>query len=92
MITLLNKDSLYNTFAVKDFNSIEGAFNSMAPSMVEYYLADLNQYCEDAYLNKSNIENTISVGDYNLYIDYSDNVYLELDSNSDQIQETASFW
>jgi hypothetical protein len=92
MITLLNKDSLFNTFGVKDFNAIEDAFNAMAPSMVEYYLSDLNQYCEDAYLNKTNIENTISVGDYNLYIDYSDNVYLELDSNLDQTNETASFW
>ena len=92
MITLLNKDSLFNTFGVNDFNSIEDAFNSMAPSMAEYYLNDLNQYSENAYLNKSNIENTISLGDYYLYIDYSDNIYLELDNNINESQETPSFW
>tara|TARA_B100001063_G_scaffold37337_1_gene30925 strand:- start:8388 stop:8693 length:306 start_codon:yes stop_codon:yes gene_type:complete len=92
MITLLNKISLYNTFGVDDFNSIEGAIDNMAPSMVEYYLSDLNQYSEDIYLNKRDIEKSVSIGDYNLYIDYSDNVYLELDNDENFNQETASFW
>jgi len=92
MITLVNKISLYNTFGVDNFNSIEEAINTMAPSMVEYYLSDLSEYSEDIYLNKKDIENTLSLGDYNLYIDYNDNIYLELDNNQISVYETASFW
>lgn len=92
MITLLNKISLYNTFGVDDFNSIEGAIDNMAPSMVEYHLSDLSQYCEDTYLNKRDIEKSVTIGDYSLYIDYSDNIYLELDNNTNTTYETSTFW
>ena len=81
MTTLLDKISLYNTFGVDNFNSIEEAINKMAPSMVEYYLSDLSEYSEDIYLNKKDIEISLCIGDYNLYIDYNDNIYLEVDSN-----------
>ncbi|MGB1227096.1 MAG: hypothetical protein ACPG9K_04335 [Poseidonibacter sp.] len=92
MITLLNKLSLYNTFGVDNFNSIEGAINNMAPSMVEYYLSNLSEDSEDIYLNKREIENSLFIGDYSLYIDYNDNIYLELDNNQTTNYETASFW
>ncbi len=92
MITLLDKLSLYNTFGVDNFNSIEEAVNTMAPSMVEYYLSDLSQYSEDIYLNKRDVENSLNIGDYSLYIDYNKNIYLELDSNQISTYETASFW
>jgi len=84
--------SLYNTFGVDNFTSIESAMDNMAPSMVEYYLSDLNQYSEDIYLNKSNVEHSLSIGDYSLYMDYSNNVYLELDNNENTTHETAAFW
>lgn len=92
MITLLNNISLYNTFGVDNFNSIEGAIDTMAPSMVEYYLSDLSQYSEDVYLNKRDVEKSFSIGDYNLYIDYNDNIYLELDNIEKTTHETATFW
>jgi hypothetical protein len=92
MITLLNKNSLYNTFGVDSFNSLEEVVNNMAPSLVEYYLSDLSQYCEDAYLNKTQIEQTVTIGDYYLYIDYNQEVYLEMDNTKEDPYETASFW
>lgn len=92
MITLLNKSSLYNTFGVENFNSLEDTLNCMAPSLVEYYLSDLAQYCEDVYFNKSQIEHTVYIGDYNLYKDYSDNVYLEFTNEYSDDSETSSFW
>ncbi|MGB5793764.1 hypothetical protein [Poseidonibacter sp.] len=65
----------------------------MAPSMVEYYLKDL---CEDnddnIYLNRRDIENTLVIGEYSLYIDYSENIYLEIDNDFTANQETTSFW
>lgn len=92
MTILLNKNSLYNTFGIEDFNCLEDAVNNMAPSMVEYYLSDLSQYSEDTYLNKSQIESSVYIGDYSLYKDYSDNIYLELDNTNTNQYETASFW
>ena len=93
MISILNKHSLYHTFNVKNFNYLEEAINSMAPSMVEYYLKDL---CEDnddnIYLNRKDIENTLVIGEYSLYIDYSENIYLEIDNDVLNNQETTSFW
>jgi hypothetical protein len=90
MITQVNKNSLFNMFGVKDFNLLEGAIDSMAPSLVEYYLSSLTDDDDDMYFNKRDIEESISIGDYNLYIDYSKNIYLELTSSFEDT--TQSFW
>lgn len=95
MITQLNKETLYSTFGVEDFNSLSTATNEMAPSMVEYYLSDLgsmsNNDSEYIGLNKRNIENYISFGDFNIYIDYDENIYLEIESTPEEY-ETSSLW
>lgn len=89
MITLINKDSLYNLFGVKTFQSLESALDLMAPSLVEYHLSNLSSYGDDIYFNKRDVEERFSIGDYNLYIDYSQNVYLELtQSNIDEMTQT----
>ena len=92
MIFLIDKDMLYTTFSINDFNKIEGATNSMAPSMVEYYLNDLINYAQDTYLNKSQVQCSVFIGDYSLYIDYNDNIYLELDNEALNASEASSFW
>ncbi|MGM0518234.1 MAG: hypothetical protein ACQERD_01175 [Campylobacterota bacterium] len=92
MIFLLDKEMLYNTFSINDFNKIEGVINSMAPSIVEYYLNDLTNYAQDTYLNKSQVECSVFIGDYSLYIDYNSNIYLELDNEALSPSGTASFW
>ena len=90
MITQINKDSLFNMFGVNDFNLLESALDNMAPSLVEYYLSSLTSD-DELYFNKRDIEESISIGDYNLYIDYSKNIYLELNSTN-QETITQSFW
>lgn len=90
MFILVNKDSLYKTFGIEDFKLLEGAVDTMAPSLVEYHLSALSEYCDEAYFNKRDIENSVSIGGYNLYIDYSENVYLELNSSGDGY--TQGFW
>ena len=92
MITLIDKVSLYNTFNIDDFLSLEGAIDNMAPSTVEYHLYDLSDDCEDIYLNKREIEHSVFVGDYSLYIDYNENVYLEVDTEIINNQQTGTFW
>ncbi len=91
MTTLLNKTLVFSTFGVSDFDALEGAINTMAPSMVEYYLSDLSSNTDEFYLNKRNIEKSISVGEYSLYYDYDENISLELDI--ELLEEiTGSLW
>lgn len=89
MITQVDKDSLFNIFGVKDFELLHGAIDNMAPSLVEYYLSSFRSD-DELYFNKRDIEETISIGDYNLYIDYTKNIYLEL--NYTTKESTESFW
>ncbi|RXJ89255.1 hypothetical protein CRV01_11620 [Arcobacter sp. CECT 8983] len=93
MILLLNKDSLFSTFGVDSFQSLDLAINSMAPSMVDYYLSDLSSGMDDIYLNKRSIQNSISTGDFSIYLDYDEEVYLEIEETSNSLElETASLW
>lgn len=89
MITQVNKDSLFNIFGVKNFELLHSAIDNMAPSLVEYYLSSLTSD-DELYFNKRDIEESISIGDYSLYIDYSKNIYLELNSTTEEV--TQSFW
>ena len=90
MLTLINKDSLYNIFGVKTFRLLEGAIDTMAPSLAEYYLSSLCEYSDESYFNKKDVEESVSIGEYNLYIDYNENIYLEV--NSDKDDYTQGFW
>lgn len=65
----------------------------MAPSMVEYYLSDLASSSDftESYINKTNIQQTIFLEDYSLYIDYNNDVYLEFTQKDDEY-ETQSLW
>ena len=89
MIIQVDKDSLFNTFGVKNFELLHSAIDNMAPSLVEYYLSSFTND-DELYFNKRDIEESISIGDYNLYIDYTKNIYLELNSTTEEI--TQSFW
>ncbi len=89
MITLINKESLYNTFRVDSFSSLNSIIDNMAPSLVEYHLFDLSEQGDETYFNKRDIENGFSVGIFSLYLDYSENIYLEFDEqdSSDSTQQ-----
>lgn len=87
----LNKTQLFKTFGVDNFIKLDSAIQNMSPSMVEYYLSDLGNYSEELYLNKSQIQNQINIGEYNLYVDYEENVFLEV-FKSENSYETASLW
>ena len=78
-------------FSVNDFDKLENSFESMAPSMVEYYLSSLSSN-EETYINRSKIQNTIFLDEYTLYYDYDDNVYLEISINMEDEYTTGSLW
>ena len=88
----LDTNLLLQTFKVSCFDNLEQEIQSIAPSMVEYYLDDLSSSTnEPAYINRSNIQKTIYLDQYSLYLDYSDTVYLEVTEKDDNY-ETESLW
>lgn len=93
MTVQLDKHLLFSTFGVDSFNELESYTQSMAPSMVEYYLNDLATTAEEqnSYINRSNIQQTINFDDYSLYMDYGDLIYLEVSQNGSN-DETGSLW
>ena len=88
MIIALDNNRLYSTFSVSDFSQLENSFNTIAPSMVEYYLSSL---CSDdeTHINRSSIQNTIYLDDYTIYLDYEDKIYLEISSTKDDLEYTT---
>jgi hypothetical protein len=92
MIISVDKDSLFNIFGVSSFNSLEDKIDSMSPSLVEYHLSNFYNYNNDnVYFNKRDVEESVSIGEYNLYFDYNENIYLEVtESNFDD--NTQTLW
>ena len=92
MTIQLDTNTLFQTFKVSCFDELEQEIQSIAPSMVEYYLDDLSSSInESAYINRSNIQKTIYLDQYSVYLDYSDSVYLETLEKDDDY-ETESLW
>ena len=94
MIIQLDKNLVYSTFSVENFEQLDSTTQLMAPSMVEYYLSDLATVTtseESIYINKANIQNTISLDEYSLYLDYDNKIYLEFIEKEDNY-ETDSLW
>ena len=90
MTIQLESNLLFQTFKVSCFEELEQELQTIAPSMVEYYLDDLSSsISEPAYINRSNIQKTIYLDQYSLYLDYSDSVYLE---TLEKDYDTESLW
>jgi len=88
----LENSSLFQIFKVSCFDELEQGINNIAPSMVEYYLEDLSSSSnESIYINKSNIQKSILLDQYSLYLDYSDTIYLEREEKDDTY-DTESLW
>jgi len=91
MVFFVDKSSILNLFGVENFSSLKSVVDNMSPSLVEYYLASFCSNNDIVYFNKKDIENSIFVGKYNIYLDYNENMYLEVTQlNLDNV--TKSLW
>jgi len=92
LIYLDNNKELFTLLNITSFDNIQGAINNIAPSLLEYHLEQLIDNIENnIILNKHNIQDTINLDKYTLYIDYSDNLYIEVQIIEDEYA-TASLW
>lgn len=92
MTFLLNKQTLFATFGVRDIEALHASLISMAPSMVEYYLSDLNHSNQEEYINKRNIQQTITLDQFHIHFDYDENIFLEIDQSYEDNTMIGSFW
>ncbi len=93
MTILIDKYNLYSTFSVTDFDELESSIDQLSPSMTEYYLNDLASVNNDVqHLNKSNVQKSLLLDNYYLYLDYSENIFLEINNTPDETLETGTFW
>ena len=85
------KNIILNIFGVDTFYGLEKVLDNMSPSLVEYHLSNFLDSDNSSYFDKKNIETTFNIGDYNLHIDYNDNIFIELNKTEENSQ-TLTFW
>ncbi|QEZ89168.1 hypothetical protein [Aliarcobacter cibarius] len=92
MIVCVNKESIYSLFGVDDFVSLETALDNIAPSLLDYHFKDFCDNSEEvSFFNKREVENSFSQGSYTLFLDYNENLFLEID-DLEVDDSTSSFW
>ncbi|WP_198304484.1 hypothetical protein [Arcobacter vandammei] len=92
MVISLDKEYVYNLFGANDFCSLESIIDNIAPSLLDYHISDFcNNFEEILFFNKKDVENSFSYGNYNLFMDYNQNLFLEVDSTKVD-DSTSSFW
>jgi len=92
LIYLDSNKELYTLLGISSFQSIQGAINNIAPSLLEYHLEQLLENIQSGeILNRNNIQDTVNLDKYTLYIDYSDNLYIEVQIIEDEYI-TDSLW
>lgn len=91
MLVLVDKSSILNFFGVDNFCGLEGVLDTMSPSLAEYYLSSFLNSEDLSYFNKKDVETSLDIGDYILYLDYNKNIFLETNDIKEDTQ-TLSLW
>ena len=58
----------------------------MSPSLVEYHLSNFLDSDNSSYFDKKILKLLFNIGDYNLHIDYNDNIFIELNKTEENSQ------
>jgi len=92
LIYLDNNQNIYSIFNITAFNQLNNAVFNISPSMCEYYINDLLQSLNtNTVFNKSNIQDSVNLDSYTIYLDYDENIYIE-ENSSENEYETQSLW
>ena len=92
MIYLDEQNKILTLFNINQFNQLNDAVFNIAPSIIEYDIANLIDTLEsNITFNKSNTQDMINIDKYTIYCDYNDNIFIEYD-NKQEDYETQSLW
>jgi hypothetical protein len=83
MIKQIEKNDLFSIFNIENFLHLETIIDNFSPSLAEYHLEIFFSNSEnESFLNKRNIQNSLNIGSFSLYLDYDENIYLESFENN----------
>ena len=94
MIKQIEKNGIFSLFNIDDFIHLEQILDEYSPSLAQYHLENFfSNIDEESFLNKREIQNSFNIGDYSIYLDYDDNIYLESikDNLIDSYQTSSLF-
>jgi len=90
---LVSDYDLLNEFRLSSIDMFETHLNSMAPSLCEYHFENIVLYSDiHQYLNKNQIAKEFYFGDFRMYIDYENNIYIEKDDNYNSDDDVLELW
>ncbi|MCT7446678.1 hypothetical protein [Aliarcobacter skirrowii] len=83
MIKQIEKNDLFSIFNIENFLHLETIIDNFSPSLAEYHLETFFSNSEnESFLNKRNIQSSLNIGSFSLYLDYDENIYLESFENN----------
>lgn len=86
----INKEHLKMLFRVETFKALAEVIDTMPPSLVMYHLEALLSTSSDSHsFSVSQARSEIRNSEYIIYIDYENEIYLDLFKSDD---DTSSFW
>ncbi|OCL86958.1 hypothetical protein AAX26_01266 [Aliarcobacter thereius] len=94
MIKQIEKNGIFSLFNIDNFIHLEQILDEYSPSLAQYHLENFfSNIDEESFLNKREIQNSFNIGDYSIYLDYDDNIYLESikDNLIDSYQTSSLF-
>jgi len=71
--------------------TIENKIDNMAPSMMEYQMAQACECTENVVFNKTNAQSIVMAHGVQIYINYEDEIFVELTKNDEQTQRELSW-
>lgn len=93
MLYLVSSYDLLNEFRLSSIDLLETNLNSMAPSLCEYHFENIVLYSDiHPYLNKNQIAKEFYFGDFRMYIDYENNIYIEKDESYNSDDDVLDLW
>ncbi len=85
MIYLDNNNKVYSLFDINEFTQLHSKVFTIAPSVCDYNLNNLINTLEpQSFFNKSNIQDSINIDNYSLYLAYDNNIYIEFIKQDDE--------
>lgn len=77
MCKRIEANDILRSLGISEIDNIENCIDNFSPSLLEYNIKELIKYSSEEYFNKSQIEKTFKIGDIEIFLDYSNNCFIE---------------
>lgn len=84
MCKRIETNEMLRALGISEINHVEDCIDNFSPSLLEYSIKELIKYSSEEYFNKSQIEKTFKIGDIEIFLDYSNNCFIEDNTTSEE--------